>query len=157
MLGGVGQLGLGAVPPAGDRGGRADPGLRRPGHQDLRGHHPAGVGGRRLPRPGVLRLRHPVQRDLRGLTAGRGVPAAGVRDELAGAAGHQLRLPGHRPRLRAVGPARPGRRSGPGAPPGQQLGLGLVRLERAALEPQLLEEPPGLDRPRGPGRCPAAP
>ena len=46
-------------------GGRAA-GLRGSGRQDLRGHHVAGDGGGRLPRPGLLRLRHALQRDVRG-------------------------------------------------------------------------------------------
>ncbi|CAA9224576.1 MAG: Uncharacterized MFS-type transporter, partial [uncultured Corynebacteriales bacterium] len=51
----------------------------RPGVEDQRRHAGPGAGGRRLPRPGVLRLRHPVQRDVRGGGGGRGVRAAGER------------------------------------------------------------------------------
>ena len=41
-------------------------GLDHPGREDRHGHRGADVGGRRLPRPGLLPLRRAVQRRLRG-------------------------------------------------------------------------------------------
>ena len=63
---GVTQVGLGLpfLPPTIVLAGLVL-GLRLAGGEDLRGHDAAGVGRGRLPRPGVLRLRHPVQRHVR--------------------------------------------------------------------------------------------
>ena len=70
------------------------PRLRRPGQQDLRRHAAAGERAGRLPRPGLLLLRHDVQRQLRLGGRGGGRAAAGRRQELPG---HRL----HRRRVRA--------------------------------------------------------
>ena len=89
------------------------------GRGHLRDHDPPGGGGRCLPRPGVLLLRHDVQRHLRARRGGRRGLHAGHRpvtgDHRRGGGG----LRGHGGRLLAAQPSlgcRPRGRAGPASP-----------------------------------------